>query len=111
MRVTIIPSDGFVSIDGYGFSGLNLSSIDPTVHAVQWYDTYGEIEIKNPVTGRMVVNTEITSLEQFQVAIDIWNSRKEEILAAEAEAQVLAEAQAQAAIAATTSQPLQGETP
>jgi len=98
MRITIIPSDGFVSIDGYGFSGLNLSSIDPTVHAVQWYDTHGEIEVKDLATGRMVANTEITSLEQFQVAIDIWNSRKEEILAAEAQA--LAEAQAQ-----------QGETP
>lgn len=92
MRVTIIPIDGFVSIDGYGFSGLNLSSIDPTVHAVQWYDTYGEIEVKDPITGRMVANTEINSIEQFQVAIDVWNAKKEEILAAETQA--LAEAQA-----------------
>lgn len=76
MRVTIIPSDGFVSIDGYGFSGLNLSGIDASVHAVQWYDTYGEIEVKNPVTGKIVANTEITSLEQFQVAIDAWNTAK-----------------------------------
>jgi hypothetical protein len=76
MRVTIIPSDGFVSIDGNGFSDLDLSSIDPSVHAVQWYETHGEIEFKNAVTGKMVTNTEITSLEQFQVAIDAWNTAK-----------------------------------
>lgn len=84
MRVTIIPSDGFVSIDGDGFSGLDLSNIDASVHAVQWYGTHGEVEVKNPVTGKMVSNTEITSLEQFQVAIDIWNNAKEEALAEEA---------------------------
>lgn len=111
MRVTIIPSDGFVSIDGYGFSGLNLLSIDPTVHAVQWYDTYGEIEVKDPVTGRMVANTEINSIEEFQTAIDIWNARKEEIIAAEAQA--LAEAQAQQVVQTPepADNPPQGETP
>lgn len=92
MRVTIIPSDGFVSIDGYGFSGLDLSGIDASVHAVQWYDTHGEIEVKDPVTKKMVANTEITSLEQFQAAINVWNAKKEKVLAAEAQA--LAEAQA-----------------
>ena len=92
MKVTIIPSDGFVSIDGYGFSGLDLSGIDQSVHAVQWYDTHGEVEVKDPITKKIVANTEITSIEQFQVAIDIWNTRKEEALAAEAQA--LAEEQA-----------------
>jgi hypothetical protein len=104
MRVTIIPSDGFVSIDGYGFSGLDLSGIDASVHAVQWYDTHGEVEVKDPVTRKMTANTEITSLEQFQAAIDIWNIRKEETLAAEAQA--LAEAQA----AQTTPEPADEET-
>lgn len=95
MRLTIIPSDGFVSIDGYGFSGLDLSSIDPTVHAVQWYDTYGEIEIKDPATGRMLSNTDIVSLDQFQIALDIWNAKKQEIEAQiSAEAQTLTETQA-----------------
>ena len=63
MRVTIIPSDGFVSIDGVNFHNLDLSNIDPTVHAVQWYETYGEIEVKDPTTGKMVANIEITSIE------------------------------------------------
>ena len=79
MRVTIIPIDGFVSIDGFGFSGLDLSSIDSSIHAVQWYENYGEIEIKDPVTNRMIENVEITSLDQFQFVIDAWNAAKTQL--------------------------------
>lgn len=76
MRVTIIPIDGSVAIDGAGFGGLDLSFIDASVHAVQWYDTHGEIEVKDPVTGRMVENRVITSIDAFQPAIDLWQSAK-----------------------------------
>ena len=76
MRVTIVPIDGSVSVDGVGFGGLDLSFIDASVHAVQWYDTHGEIEVKDPVTGRMVENRVITSIDAFQAAIDIWQSAK-----------------------------------
>lgn len=76
MRVIIIPSDKFVSINNCGFGNLDLSSIDSSIHAVQWYDTYGEIEVKDTATGRMVANIEITSLEQFQIAIDAWDIAK-----------------------------------
>lgn len=72
MRVTIIPVDGFVSVDGVGFDGFDLSFIDVSVHAVQWYETHGEIEVKDPVTGRMVANEVITSINNFQPAIDAW---------------------------------------
>jgi hypothetical protein len=73
MRVTIIPSDGFVSIDGVGYGSLNLSAIDASVHAVQWYGTEGEVEVCNPVTRKMVENRSITSLSEFQAALDAWN--------------------------------------
>lgn len=86
MRLIIIPYDKFVSIDGYGIHGIDLSSIDPSVHAVQWYSAYGEIEIKDPSTGRMVANEKITSIEQFQFAIDAWIAAKEIILVEEANA-------------------------
>ena len=76
MRVTIIPIDGSVSVDGKGFGGLNLSFMDASVHAVQWYETHGEIEVKNPVTGRMVANEVITSIDAFQPAIDVWQAAK-----------------------------------
>ena len=76
MRVTIIPIDGSVAIDGVGFGGLDLSFIDASVHAVQWYDTHGEIEVKDPATGRMVSNEVITSIDAFQPAIDVWQTAK-----------------------------------
>jgi hypothetical protein len=72
MRVTIIPVDGFVSVDGMGLSGLDLSFMDVSVHAVQWYETHGEIEVKDPATGRMIANEVITSIDAFQPAIDAW---------------------------------------
>jgi hypothetical protein len=76
MRLTIIPVDGFVGIDGKGFGGLNLSFMDASVHAVQWYETHGEIERKDPITGRMVANEVITSIDAFQPVIDVWQAAK-----------------------------------
>jgi len=75
MRVTIIPTDGIVSIDGESYGGLDLSFIAQSVHAVQWYDTYGEIEHKDG-RGRMIANVEIDSIEQFQPALDLWQAAK-----------------------------------
>ena len=76
MRVTIIPADGAVNVDGKGFGGLDLSFMDASVHAVQWYETHGEIEVKDPVTGRMIENRVITSIDAFQPAIDVWQAAK-----------------------------------
>jgi hypothetical protein len=76
MRLTIIPIDGSVSVDGVGFGGLNLSFMDASVHAVQWYETHGEIEVKDPATGRMIANEVITSIDAFQPAIDAWQAAK-----------------------------------
>jgi len=91
MRVTIIPADGFVSINDANFSNLNLSLIDPTIHAVQWYDTYGEVEIKDAETNRIVENRQITSIDEFQPAIDAWQVAKDEYEAAVAAAEAAAE--------------------
>jgi hypothetical protein len=72
MRLIIVPIDGSVNIDGIGFGGIDLSFMDASVHAVQWYETHGEIEIKDPVTGRMMENRAITSIDAFQPAIALW---------------------------------------
>jgi hypothetical protein len=76
MRLTIIPVDGSVSVDGVGFGGLDLSFMAASVHAVQWYETHGEIEVKDPATGRMIANEVITSIDAFQPAIDVWQAAK-----------------------------------
>ena len=76
MRLTIIRADGFVSVDAEGYKELDLSFIDPSIHAVQWYDTEGEIERKDS-RGRMIANEVITSIEQFQPALDAWAVAKQ----------------------------------
>ena len=86
MRAIILLDDKSVSVDGEVYSDLNLSFIDSTIHAIQWYDTYGEIERKDPVTKRMTGNEEITSFDEFQPAITAWQAKKDEVAAAAAAA-------------------------
>jgi len=76
MRLIIVPIDGAVSVDGKGFGGLDLLFMDASVHAVQWYETHGEIERKDPVTGRMIANEVITSIDAFQPVLDAWQAAK-----------------------------------
>jgi hypothetical protein len=71
MRVTIIPVDGYVSVDGRGYNELDLSFIDASIHAIQWFDTEGEIERRDG-RGRIVSNEYIDSIEPYQAAIDAW---------------------------------------
>ncbi len=87
MRLTIIPEGGVVNVDGVIFGRLDLSFMDASVHAVQWYETHGEIEVKDPLTGRMIANDVITSIDAFQPAVALWQAAKtaqEEALAAAA---------------------------
>ncbi len=76
MRVTIIPVDGFVSIDGEGYSGIDLSFMGADVHALQWYESEGEIERKDE-RGRIVSNESITDITPYQPAIDAWQAAKD----------------------------------
>lgn len=80
MRLTIIPSDNCIYVDGTGYSGLDLTwvpNIDgKKVHAVQWLDGEGEIEFVGPHQ-----NLRITELGVFEQAIDIWNIKNDEEVA------------------------------
>jgi len=76
MRLTIIRNDGFVSVNNEGFSDLDLSFMDAGIHAVQWYETEGEVERRDN-RGRIIANEEITSIEQFQQAVDVWGIAKQ----------------------------------
>ncbi len=86
MRVTIIPADGFVSVDGKGYSGLDLSFMDTDIHALQWYNTDGEIE-RCDSRGRIVANEEITNLSPYQSALDAWQVANNAADAADAAAE------------------------
>lgn len=64
-RVTIIPSDTFCSVNGVAFSGIDMSSVRSSVHAVQWYGAWGEEEIIDKNTLRMQPSIRITSLSNY----------------------------------------------
>ena len=77
MRVTIIPEDQTILVDG---EALKFPfTADSMIHAIQWYGNYGTIEKK------------IGSAEQFddfgivQPFITLWQTRKDEIAALEAQ--------------------------
>lgn len=75
-RVTIIPGDSTCGVDGLNYSGVDMTSLDPNIHAIQWYGTEGEIEIKDSVTGKMLRNETITNLDSFQAVLDsYWEIR------------------------------------
>lgn len=78
MRLTIIPFDGFVNVDGNSkFQPLDLSScgIPIDVHALQWYDTRGWIEFRDdddPFTPKPP-NQEIVELPKWaNNCIKVW---------------------------------------
>lgn len=81
MRLTIVADDGAVGIDGLFFFELNLTALDPTIHAVQWHGEYGEIEYKtifaDGVTSKPN-NEIITNVTPYQFAVDAWNIAKSE---------------------------------
>lgn len=68
MRLSIISIDGTVCIDGVCYLGLDLSWIPVDVHAVQWYNTYGEVEFIDNSP-----NVKIDSLGIYEQAIDSFN--------------------------------------
>lgn len=83
MRLIIIREDKFVSIDGKGIHGVDMtwipefigeSGISTSVHAVQWYDDHGEIELECRDD-----NIVITELGVFAEAIPKYEEREEEI--------------------------------
>lgn len=85
-----------VGIDGAYYSDLDGSQLDSTIHAVQWNDTQGEVEHKDPATGKMTHNVNIDSIADFQFAIDAWNEAKaaeEAAIAAAAEEAAAQESQ------------------
>jgi hypothetical protein len=75
MRITVITQDRLVSIDGQAFDGINLSALDSNIHAIQWYDTDGEVEIVDN-RGRHIENRIITSFDEYSFLIPLWEEAK-----------------------------------
>lgn len=99
MRLTIIPSDGSVYKNFFSYSGLDLSFVPADIHALQWYDTYGEVEFKRQfIDGQMVhpQNQIITELPSWaNQAVTKWEEAEAARIAAEEADRIAAEAAAQ----------------
>lgn len=70
MIVTIIPADSHAYVDGVA-RPIDMTGIDPAIHAVQWDGLAGEIEYTR-ADGRR--NEAITDLSPYQVFIDRWTA-------------------------------------
>lgn len=83
MRLTIVAEDGAVGVDGEFFLELDLSALDPNIHAVQWYGEYGEVEFKTRFgkgTFVKLANEAITDVAPYQFAVDAWQAAREEAI-------------------------------
>lgn len=81
MKLTIVADDQCIGVDGEFFAPLDLSQLDATIHAVQWYGEYGEVEYKTRLENGVLmkpVNLLITDVTPFQFAVDAWNVAKAE---------------------------------
>jgi len=71
-QITIVPTDGIVILDSSVASGVDMTSVDPEIHAVQFNteSSYGAIEYKaNSVTGITPQAVLITSIEPWERVI------------------------------------------
>lgn len=86
MRLTIIPIDKAVYLDGKCYNDIDLSWIPDIegkkVHAIQWQEEdgvgEGEIEFVGPDQNLKITTLGIEGFCSFQKAIDQWNEKLEE---------------------------------
>ena len=75
MKLVVVADDARVVVDAVGYDELDMSQLNPTIHAVQWNGVYGEVEYK-PVFANGAItkapNQIITSIDSYQWAIDAW---------------------------------------
>jgi hypothetical protein len=76
MRVIIIPSDKIVAINSMTMQDIDMSNIDPELHAVQWYGESGEEEYSDSITGKMLRNVTIYTLDAYTNQITEFNEKK-----------------------------------
>jgi hypothetical protein len=79
MRLSILPSDNAVYLNGVCYSDIDMSWIpkfnEVDIHAVQWYENHGEVEL---VTTDP--NIEITELGIFEKSVELWEEKHQEYL-------------------------------
>ena len=74
MRVTVVPADRMVAIDGVVMR-VDISDL-PGVHAMQWYGSRGEIEYLADDNGNRPLNSKIDNFTPFEDYVEAWREAK-----------------------------------
>lgn len=85
MKLTIVADDKRVGVNDEFIDPIELTQLDQTIHAVQWYGEYGEVEYKTRIENGKLVKPEnllITDMSPFQFAVDAWTNAKTQMEAA-----------------------------
>ena len=80
MRLSIIADDKTVCIDGVCYGGLDLNLLPTNIHAVQWHETFGEVEFKSVFENNQIIklqNEVITDIAPFMFVEPLWRTAKE----------------------------------
>lgn len=72
MQALIVPSQGYIAVDGKGYGGFDLSQLSG-IHAVSWNGTKGEVELAD-AEGRITENKVLDSVDEFKSYIDAWET-------------------------------------
>ena len=108
MRLTIVPIDGMVVINNYFYGNLDLSNceIPNNIHALQWYETEGELEFVDNKDRTKPLNEIVDALPVWaSKCIDAWNNAKiaeEEAIKIEIEKQKAMQLELEKTITPTT---------
>lgn len=83
MRVTIIADDKTIYVDGQPVP-IDLSSLDPEIHAIQWNGSSGEIEYRSTVCPHCnsvsrKPNATITDISPYQPYVDMWTAEMDRL--------------------------------
>ena len=75
MRVTIIPDDKFISVDGEGlFFDFTIPDGLPKCHAIQWDDKSGHMEMPGTME-----NVSITYEKDVKPYVELWKAEKQRL--------------------------------
>lgn len=77
MRLTIIPSEKTIGVNGKFYLNIqeDFSWVPSGVHAVQWYETWGEVEYIDVI----IPNERIEELGIYEQAIEIYDNETKKI--------------------------------
>jgi hypothetical protein len=77
MRVTIVVENDIVTVDGQWRRVDCSPLIEDGIHAVQWYETVGEVEFRTEIDAERKIQTRkpnevITDFSPYQSYVDAW---------------------------------------